>query len=187
MTVNMSDIQKWLSAEPEEDLTKVAGDTSANVGAGESEGELMGKLAEQIDKEQFEKMAQNAWDYGEIMGLAFVDTLEKLALEEVDPRIAGEINESVQGDPPMTHQAIEDKKMRENVVEPILQKILNRKITEGASVSGEVIEPGADVSSFEAPPAPSSGDVSADQTLKKKVASEKRAAARELLKKYMGK
>lgn len=177
----MSDIQRWLAAESEEELTKSA---SAPVDAGaEAEAELMQKLADQIDKEQFEKMAQQAWDFGEIMGHAFVDTLEKLALEEVDDRIAGEVNESVQGQPPMQHQQEEDLMMRDNTIDPVLQRILNRKMTEGASVSGEVIEPGADVSSFDAPASPE--NVEEDESMKKKVASEKRAAARALLKKYM--
>ena len=142
--------------------------------------------------------SQRAWDMGEIMGQAFLHTvanadLEKVALEAVDQRIAGEVNESVQGDAPMKAQALEDKKDRENPMASAVQNMLHARMGMGASASGEV-QPGADTSSFQSPPGPQDGDVSQSgyNQMEKKVAhaadeedSAEKTAARELLRQYL--
>lgn len=187
MSVNMSDIERWL-AEDSSDFEKeaAAAGGSDNDDPGHAESELMAKIAAEIEGEQFEKLASDAWAMGEIMGHAFVDTLEKLALEPVDSTIAGEVNESVQGDAPMKAQALEDKKDRTNPMQAVVEKMLHARMGVGSSASGEE-QPAGDVSSFQRPAGPADGDVVSTSTteMKKKVASDKQAAARELLRAYL--
>lgn len=184
MSVNMSDIERWLAEDSE--FEKEASNQHGGYSQEQAESELMAKIASEIENEQFEKLAGEAWTMGEIMGHAFVNTLEKLALEPVDETRAGEVNESVQGEAPMQAQALEDKKDLMNPMASKVQQLLHARMGTGADGSGEE-QPAGDASSFDRPAGPAAGDVVSTSTteMKKKVASEKRAAARALLREYL--
>jgi hypothetical protein len=93
------------------------------------ENEAFEKIAEKLETEQFEKMAQDAWVMGEIMAEAFHDRLTKIAVAMGDDREAGEIMQSGQGDPPMAAQRAEDVKDRVNVAAPVLEAAVNQAVT----------------------------------------------------------
>jgi hypothetical protein len=139
MSVRIKDIEAWLRDDNQsEGMSKEA---SSNLSGYDHEGTLMEKLASQFEDEQFTKLANDAWTMGEIMGESFLQTLEKRALAEVDDRVAGDISDSTQGEPPMMAQAVEDKKMPQAfpslVASSIVEKLINKQVGEGASVSGE--------------------------------------------------
>lgn len=182
MSVNMSDIERWLA----EDSTEKKASSSEKMAPKQAESELMAKIAAEIENEQFEKLASDAWTMGEIMGHAFVNTLEKLALESVDDTRSGEVNESVQGEVPMKAQLLEDRKDLQNPMQSMVEKLLHARVGEGASASGEE-QPAGDAGSFEYPAGPADGDVTweGEGEMDKKVASEKKAAARDLLRQYL--
>ena len=178
MRKSIKDIEAWLREDAgDEGLAKTASSNQHDGDAGyDPEGELMMKLAEQFEDEQFEKLANDAWTMGEIMGHAFINTLEKVAIADVDDRIAGDISDSVQGEPPMMAQKVEDEKPTDivpgkNVVAPMVDAMIDQKLTQGATSTGgnmnaqegQVLSP---------PPAPSGGNV--EQTdadvMQKKVA-----------------
>jgi hypothetical protein len=166
MTVKIEDIHRWLEDDQDSGTEKQAN--------AEGTGELMEKLASQFEDEQFEKLAEDSWAMGQIMGEAFIHTLEKNALAEVDDRIAGDIVSSTQGEPPMMAQALEDKKTPQNAPSPVLEslvkKLINKQVVEGASASGE--DPRADAHRLLQPvEPPSGGNVEGSDSVQKKVAS----------------
>lgn len=173
--MKIKDIEAWLR-DDSDDVEKTASDNTSEGGYGEDH-ELMEKLAAQFEDEQFEKLADDAWAMGEIMGHAFLNTLEKVAIADVDGRIAGDIAESVQGEAPMMAQKTEDTKPTQlvpglNVAAPMVEAMLDQKITRGASTEG------GDASASEGqqlmpPPGPSSGNVeqTSASVMQKKVAS----------------
>lgn len=167
MTFRMKDIEKWLKEDSAQGSTKQA--SASDTGA------LMEEMVDKFETEQFEKLANDSWLMGQIMGESFLYALEKRALAEVDDRIAGDIAESGQGEPPMMAQALEDKKAPQAfpspVLEPLIQKLINKQVGEGASVSGA--DPREDGDQLMYVDGPEAGNVEGSDTVQKKVAAKR--------------
>jgi hypothetical protein len=132
---SISDILEYLNQS--DGVEKTASNSVPAPTSGFDEASAAMKIASKVEQEQFEKMASDAWFMGEVMAEAFhtklaqlqYDYAEKMAVEMGDDRRAGELMQSVQGDPPMVHQRSEDLKGLVNVAAPVVDFALHQAVT----------------------------------------------------------
>ncbi len=164
MGVKINNLEEWLRADLGEGHTKEASADYADVS--ESEEALLEKLASEFEDEQFMKLSNDSWMMGQIIGESIITTLnnhfEKVAIEDVDPRISGDIGESMQGEAPMMAQKVEDEKAppgwEGSHTESVVQKLINKTVGTGASTAGSDPEqPGGQ--QIDSPGGPQSGNV----------------------------